>query len=56
VKTEKEIRERIKFWDNMIKDWNDNNPDLPSRFKTPLLPMAAKVFAYKWVLDEGEDI
>lgn len=60
MKSEQEIRERIQVWEEMIADFNKNNPgeaDIGNiRARASLLPAAAKIFCLKWVLDEGPDI
>lgn len=48
-RTEQEIRERIKFWEDAIKEsdgYNQNTTTL----------MHGKIFTLKWVLGEGADV
>jgi hypothetical protein len=49
MKSEQEIRDKIKVWTDIINDTEDLSVNTE-------IAIMAKIFSLKWVLDEGPDI
>jgi hypothetical protein len=54
LKSEQEIRERIKYWENSIQDWKENI--YPDMTEATFMVMMGKLFTLRWVLNEGADV
>jgi len=54
LKSEQEIRERVKHWEDSIKGYEENL--YPNMTEETYTVMMAKLFTLKWVLNEGADV